>query len=59
MNLQELPQEIKNVILAVYEGGYWDRDAKLKLFDGQTTETEKLEYLQDYLFYNNELRKDE
>ena len=59
MNLQELPQEIKNVILAVYEGGYWDRDAKLMLFNNEQTEAEKLEYLQDYLFYNNELRKDE
>lgn len=52
LNLQELPQEIKNLVIASYYFGYEERECKLQPFNGESLEKDKLQWLQDCLLFN-------
>ena len=53
-NLKNLPKEVQNLVIAAYEIGYWDREAKLPSFNGETERKNKLEYIDDVLFGQEE-----
>lgn len=46
MNLGTLSKDLQNLLLSAYIVGYWDRDAKLTLFNSFKTKEEQLSYLE-------------
>jgi hypothetical protein len=49
MQISKLPKEIKDLLISVYQIGYWDRDAKLALFNNLVTNEEPILYLEAVL----------
>jgi len=49
INLRELPKDIQEIIVAAYDLGYTDRDAKLQPCNGQITGEEPILYIEAVL----------
>jgi hypothetical protein len=46
MKITKLPKKIQDIIISAYQIGYWDRDAKLALFNNLITNEEPILYLE-------------
>ena len=52
--MNKIPKELTDLLISVYEIGYFDRDAKLMPYNNLITNEEKIEYIEAILFPEEE-----